>query len=407
MDAMPDNIDYDLFVEDGDLAPGKEWPPLRFDRRDQRFADLDLLRAGLWPSGVDLGDSPVSVNVFSAYAIRLANLLLMSEPEADASVEPDPSLTARVGLRNPFIDVCYDVLYDMVSFGGAVMVRIGSGIAVADPKGWYPGADGSHYLTETELDAAAPDASPDRHNVLLARIVDPQSETMTVQRYQWHDGTLGPMLSSEDAGDVTIEIVPRSPRRGVWGTSKFTLMYSPALEISRRYSRNSQILNLYSGPIPVFTQADVDARVRFGVLPSDSETEAQQKILKGQLGIVSEETISIPDSQMSISYLQPNVQGTNYALTQVTDLREHIRDVTGLPDLTGQTVSGDALKRLFIHFYAETSALQNDVRLALERLLDTTVVWPHIFDSDMFSAPALGPPDQPADPDPNPEGDMR
>ena len=55
--------------------------------------------------------------------------------------------------------------------------------------------------------------------------------------------------------------------------------------------------------------------------------------------------------------------------------------LTGLPSLTGASMpSGEALKRVFLHFYAESAAMQLDLQAAISLLLGVDVEWEHIFD---------------------------
>ena len=401
--VLLDDIDFDRYIVAGDLSIGANWPPHRFDSRDARLNRLWLLWQGGYPSRIKLGPNPVLVNLFAGYATRLANLLLMSEPMTTAMVTPQDDSDALVGQRNPLTDICHDSLIDMVRFGGCCLIRLGDQLINASPMSWYPSEQpGVHHFARTLLDGSLPGARDYvLNNVLEITTISNTERAGFVRRYRWDQGarygTIREELSLVDLPDASVEIVPRDPRRGIWGTSKFIMMFSAVLEIARRYSNNSEILDLYSGPVPVFTESDLDARSRFGVTADDTEAEARAKILAGQLEVVSERTIHLEDNLQGVSYLQPNVQGVTYALTQVTDLREHIRDITGLPDLTGQTVSGDALKRLYVHFYAETAALQLNLRQALERLLGSPLEWPHVFDSDVFAAPVMSPPEQPAE----------
>ena len=100
--------------------------------------------------------------------------------------------------------------------------------------------------------------------------------------------------------------------------------------------------------------------------------------------MIQEDTIHLPDNLLDISFLQPNVQGATYALTQVTDLREQLREMTGLPDLTGSTLSGEALKRINLHFFVESRTMLNAIRETLEQLLGEPIRWLHPFDTDLF-----------------------
>ena len=369
-------------------------PPAQFAERDNRLALItDLWNGGYGPDE-DLGPSPVRWNAFKQYASRLANFLLLSEPmvagevpdAADLEVVPTP------GEVNTLADVCHDALIDLAGYGGTVLMRFGDEAVAVGPATWYPHVDGTDILARTWTDGE--DGEENRLDITVIDSVMTTGETVT---YEYDGHTIGKVLVSEDLDDVEIEVVARNPRRGIWGTSKFIEMYPLVYEVARRLSRNSRIFDLYSGPIPVFTESELDAETRFGVPSTDTDAERERAILEGQVGILAEDSIHLPDNIQKISYLQPNVQGTSYALVQVHDLREMLRDITGLPDLSGQTLSGEALKRLYVHFYAETAPMQDSLRLALERLLGVLIDWLHAFDSGLFVDAAAA---APADPEP-------
>ena len=413
--SLTEPVSFDVYILPDQIGPRKEWPPARFRSRNER---LDYL-AGLWRGSlgkaIDLGANPVVVNEFKAYSVKLANLLLMSEPTA-----PGVSVTAEtieerrtgaprvLGDANGLIRVCYDALIDLTRFGGAILLRLGDGLMVLEPRHWYPTRDQGHLFVSPWLSDDAPDTRPDRLDVV--HIGEPEG-MVSRRTYSLDEDYIGEPVGDpvvfEDEGEV--EIVARDPRQGIWGSAKYLEIWAPVVEISRRYSTNSRVLDLFTAPSPVFRQGDLDARARFGVETTDTTTQANQKILEGQLGIITGDTIHLPDDLLDIEYLQPQTEGVAHALTQVEAMNSALRDIAGLPNLQGQTLSGEALKRLYIHFYAETSQIQTTLRLALETLLEAAVDWPHIFDSGIFDAepvegrggpnavsdPVAEPPDEP------------
>ena len=105
-----------------------------------------------------------------------------------------------------------------------------------------------------------------------------------------------------------------------------------------------------------------DAATRYGVPASATDDERRQAILDGQIGVLEEETVFLPGELVGVNFLQPDVSGIGASLSQVAEMKEAIQTLTGLPSLTGTSVpSGEALKRVFLHFYAESAAMQTDV----------------------------------------------
>ena len=155
------------------------------------------------------------------------------------------------------------------------------------------------------------------------------------------------------------------------------------IEIARRISTNRRVLDIYTNPLPTFRQSTMDAETRFGVEPTDTPEESQAKIVRGMNALLEQGVISVEDIVADLTFLQPNVQGVTTALAQVTEMKESIQSLTGLPSLAGPhqpPPSGEALKRVLLHFYAETKAMQNNIRAALERILGVPVEWQHIFE---------------------------
>ena len=158
-------------------------------------------------------------------------------------------------------------------------------------------------------------------------------------------------------------------------------MCDPIIEIARRFSRNRRLLDLYSGPVPVFQASTPDAETRYGVAASDTEDEKRDKILSGQVGELQGESLFLPDELVGVSFLQPDVSGVMTSLAQVAEMKEAVQMLTGLPTLTGASMpSGEALKRVFLHFYSESAAMQIDLQAAISLLLGVEVEWEHIFD---------------------------
>lgn len=357
-----DDVSFDIFIRESEVGPNAMFPPNRFTERDKRISDLIGLWQGKLPD-VALGPNPVVANLFYGYSTKLANLLLMSQP-----VSPN----VPEGMLS---DVAYDGLVDMTRFGGAILLRVGDEISVQNPGYWYPmQGDGDVFVAPYTSDEAQT-SDPDRVQVLVV-----QDETVTERVLGWDRANFGAQLETRSLGDGKVVIVQRDPRNGIWGTAKYLEMFSVVSEIAKRYSTNSRVLDLYTKPLPVFTQSDIDADARFGVTPDDTATQRRERILEGQLGMVMEETMHINDDLMGFEYAQPQTAGVRDALDQIESLMEVVRDLAGLPNLTGLTLSGEALKQLHVHFYAETSAMQNSLRSGLAELLDQDVVWEHIFD---------------------------
>ena len=267
--ALLDDVSFDIYLGEGDIGANAGFPPSRFRLRDARLAALYKLWKG------DFSDykiaHEVKINYFHSYSTKLANLLLMTSPEAGDVL---------------LAQAAYDALVDMTRYGGALIGWDGETMRSYDPMSWYPQRDADVFVRPFTSDEA-PDANHDSVNVLVV----PKEGKASSDTYGWQHGQIGAFVKSEEIGEIEIALVPRPPTVGIWGTAKYTELCDPVIEIARRFSRNRRLLDLYSGPVPVFTESTPDAETRYGVAAGASEDERRQTILEGQIGLLEEETI--------------------------------------------------------------------------------------------------------------------
>lgn len=369
-EPLIDDVSFDVYLRIEDLDENREFPPGRFAARDGRLDRLRNLWQGDFSDELALTGQRVEPNLFRRYSQQIANLLTMIPPTG----APD-------GLR--LDNVLYDGIVDMTRYGAAVLYY-GAELDVVDPGDWYPTRDGGHVIVREYVSDQADTPRPDR---LEALIISPDgAETRRV--YEWDMGRLGSALPAEADDDEPLEasvlVVPREPRQGIWGTSKYLDIHPAAIEISRRLSRNSRILDMFAAPIPAFRESQFDAEQRFGVPADDPADDRRQKIAEGYLGMLVDEVVHLPADILDMFYLQPATEGVAQALAQVAAVVEDYRDAAGIPNLQGQTLSGEALKRRFVFFYAETRGLGRTLIDGVNRLTGLSAEWEHVFDSDLI-----------------------
>lgn len=360
-----------------DWSPdGAEWPPPVFATRDRIFARLKALRGGnLGLKRTALGASLVSVNEFARYSRRTAAWLALGRPTAGGELIGSP--------------LCIDWVDDQTVYGGAVVTHIDGALGSIEPGDWYPRADGGH-VTGCPYYSGAEDHA-DRIEIAEWH---PDGQVLITQL--GYDGRTKILAAdSEDQTAGRLEVAPAPPQRGhtrQWGSTVYFEMFPLVLEIARRLSRNSVTFDLYARPIPVFDQSMKDARARFDIDDDTSDDDAREEILAGYQAMLAELSIHLPGDILKVAFLQPHVQGADYALNTVKELRDMLREIAGVPDLTGRTLSGEALKRLYGNFYAESDGLLESLAPAVEDASGLEVEWPHPFDSGAFSASPTGPP---------------
>jgi len=388
--TLATSVNFDLYVTLDDIRPNEEWPPKRFTERDERLKRLEMMWRGDLGPTVDLGENPVVLNRFKTYSTQLANLLLMEDPVAEGLAVLNGNLVEMTDAPGPgqsdgLPEVCFDTIIDLTRYGGAILLKLGNTLTIPEPPKWYPFRGGGMVLSQPWVSDGATTFTPDRIDLLVVR--NGAAATLT---FDFGEERLGRLLGMQDHGPASSEVVVRRPPNGIWGTPKYLDLYTPIVEIARRLSKNSRVLDLYTAPIATFRSSDEDARQRFGVPGDATADQARKDILEGQTGLLMAETLHLSDDLIDVDYLQPQTVGVEHALNQVEAMEKALVDAVGLPDLSGETLSGEALKRRFIHFFAESDQLRNDIKKALERLLGVLVNWPHPFDTDLF-APEEGP----------------
>ncbi len=370
--SLNDRINFDVLLGPNDIGPSKPFPHPRFYRRDARFRELERMWNGDFSDFRDIplfdGKAPVQVNYFAGYSTRIANMMTMSEP------------------TNVAVDVAYDSVIDMTRYGGCVLYSLGGELHVADPLTWYPGNDFDSLV----VPYTSNESHDDRPDMVTVWDFAGGQVQETIYAY---DGGLTPTAANigkvieetRSLGDGELLVVPRKPKQGrLWGYSKYLEMWSIIVEIANRYTRNSRVLDLNGRPIPVINYSDVDAEAVFDDDDHEWNRESGstiEKIAEGNVDFLKREVVTLPDGARDFDFKQPNVSGVQVSLEQIEDLRDVLRQITGLPSLSGefQPPSGEALKREFLPLYAETSSMQNDLVAAYEELGFPTE-WMHIFD---------------------------
>ena len=227
---LQDNISFDLTVNIADVATGLTWPPRRFSERDERIETLNALWRGDFSSFKIKYE--VSVNYFHSYSTKVANLLLMSEPIVPSF--PDLDLN----------EAAYDAIIDQTRYGGCLLRWDGEELMVPDVATWYPLVDGGAVLARPFVSADALTSAADRINFVF--ILPEQTYTQT---FEWTRTTIGREIEGIESLPLSLlEVVPRLPRNGVWGTAKYVELCGPVVEIARRISTNRRVLDIYTNP---------------------------------------------------------------------------------------------------------------------------------------------------------------
>ena len=370
---------FDVYLTLSEVDTGNMFPPQRFSARDSHLSLCDALYSsdyGAFLEDATLIDLPVPL------ARRLvtvqSDILMMSEIEM------------AEGIDLPIRDIAANAIRDMLAYGGCVLlVCIVDGmpeIKAMDPLSWYPLDGGGAVFIRPYISVESQSAMADRIEIT---IVHPGGE-IEVRDHRWQgagqQGAIGMQADEAQAGGEGVVLTaPRKPELGNWGHSVYIDVGGIPVEISKRYTQNSGILDKNADPAVVWSSATDDLRDRFPASTGQTEDDA---VLSGLTKLRKNDAIELNDSTQKVSYLE---YGGNLSASydQIRTSRELMSYLSGLPavlDTIGQPVaSGISLKLQYLPFFAATSALQNDLKEVLEVALDAlglpdAVEWPHIFE---------------------------
>ena len=356
-------IDFNIFIRPEEFENGNTmFPPNRFYNRDKRLRALH----DLWEGDLSdyLTELTVPVNIFQYLTTRQADLMLMSEP---------------TGVDNALLgDGLYDAIIDLSRYGG-VLLHWDGDLSVRDPRGWYPLHDGDIFMTTFVSDSAASDR-PDRARI---EVVMDTGESYEIY-YEYSDRQLGRILERKELPAAEVRIVPADPAYGIWGQSEYQKLCGPAVEIVRRITENSYVLDLFSGPTIGWASSQSDAVEDLDINTTNlTDQEIRQKINEGIGNTFRGKILPLPADISEVDFLQPNVSGVGQSLAQVQAMRQFIADITGIPEMTGanQNRTGQAWRRAYLPWYARTKRLQNKLKTTVEQMIGTTFEWLHVFDS--------------------------
>ena len=353
--------DFDLYLAERDLVAGASFPPERFRSRDTHLDTLDNIYRGDFRQFVE---KPEDVMIPISPARRLVkvqvDLLMMSTPEA----------------AYPLRTVAADAIRDMLVYGGAVIVVDQEGdvdtleadiadesmepgvvnIYTVSPLTWYPREQGGAALIRPFIsEMGGTDNLPDRCEITR---LGENGEMIEVSEHHFDGvgvfGTIGPLIEERMSSRGGVLLSAASPQEDIWGESILLDLAAPLLELAKRFSQNSQILDANAKPSRVWHSSTDDAEDLFPLEDDDPDDVTQyQKIARGYAGRAEEGDVWLGDRTQKVSYLEfsGNLPGS---FEQIRSVREMIAQLSGLPAILDSLVqaspSGVSLKLQYLPF---------------------------------------------------------
>ncbi|MCY4259182.1 MAG: hypothetical protein OXC91_02810 [Rhodobacteraceae bacterium] len=401
--ALPfQEIQMDMVLAPDELTG--QFPPTRFYDRDLRLTHHRQLARGNLQSLVLAKDRVPRrfANLFYRVPQIHASMLSLSPPEIEDSDQLQSVLGAATAC-------CYSLL---IHGCGWLWADTEGMVYCFDAARTYPLADDDGIAHVARYAGVDSDSSYP-NMVKITRI----GGDGTMQRWNAHWGGSdradqhreNPMTPGVgDIGEVT-EVMPpmrgQPPLRlcyglpnGFWGTSMLEDMAALVCDVAEMYDLRSLILEDQSDPLLTYRIANADvadyqgqglgygdeddwvSNPRQGDYPSPSQEERVRIDILQQR---AKGALRLEDAIEDVNYVEysGNLADIEGAIEQ---LHQELYMVHNLPSafLSGDSsgLSGESLKRLLLPFYAMNAPLHRQLSLAINKLLDTEIEWPHIFD---------------------------
>ena len=410
-----DEINYAVYLREEEIAPSREFPPNRFRERD-RYLQLfyEMWRGDLrqFVSQERRRDGLITMNYLRRFTSFVSQALLTSEPQVTGAEEID----VREALA--------DAVEDAIRYGRAYLSWMPSEgvLGTIDPRMVYPLSEEAGYaIASSYVSDVAPSSQPDMLDMTLAR-ADGSAETVT---YSWQGasstgtynsynlsggsphGTLSEPQETRPEPDTLIAPVDMAPKRVGWGTSAYEDMLPLVLEVQRRLTHTSGILDANAQP-PLIVKATKSALQRnFPVSPlimNPTDAQREAAVREGLDAWRRSEIVELPDESWDVFYLtnDTDIASSHEQIDLVKRMLEFHMGIPAVLEMDeGTPPSGAALRTMMVAQYSMQKALMQDIVAAVNELIEPAVLeWPHPLDVEEGKDEM---PDDEPDEDENPE----
>ena len=326
----------------------------------------------------------ITINWFRRISDFFAELMMAYPPEVHEDIEEE------------FWNALHSAIIDQTRFGTAIMHAYVQDsvpkIERVDPRQYYRLVDGSQ--------------------VALSRLYgDAQAVYYRMQRYypdRVEQYTLNTTLSatinsirSEGGGvlpagvDQLLSVAPQRPAEGDFGRGIYVDMAPLVLELIRRITYNSDILDIHSNPLLIGWRKG--GNLSYGMEREEAKTLREQ-ITRVWRNWRKQSVLPLDSDQYDkVEYLTWD-GALNGSFAQIQEIEQQLYTTTKAPAAlqasmnSGVVPSGAALKRLFITTYAYVHSVQRALTPMLRRVLSNLAilsgrpefaepfVWPNPFD---------------------------
>ena len=370
-------VNFDIAV------PGEYWqegrtkvPQAVRPRVDRMELYFRLFNGEFAPLRLKEKEMQVRINYFERVATFIPDLLMAFPPTINGL--PDGFDV------NVLQDAIYDVIVNMVRFGTGVFYANDENLQSIDPRLWFPWEDGDTIITSTHLVNDEGMFGKTRNTVM--RFGEGFDDMLT---FEANDNVnLGELTDEEEiATTVQRPIVPcpLRPATGEWGKSMYNVMVPMVIELTKRYSSSSNILDEHSDPTLVAIHGEEKIpRVRgrdtleAGVNRQDIERYNILSELKSKFFETSKSVKDVKyltwDGKLESNFKQiAEVEDTLYASIHLPASFQGVLRGGGIP-------SGQTLKRMFVSTYTMIENLQHALGPNIQKALkvlghEVTIEW--------------------------------
>ena len=374
MSALPE-VNLNTVVTTDDLEEGQEWPPRRYQDRDERMTLQHEVSRADYSRLLDKKDQKrisVCANRIGDYIDQVTGLLLFTADELPLDIQ----------------STIEGVAADSLKHGRGIVIRTDDQWIAEDIRFAWPMEGNAWAFVEPYYTAQAQDNKFD-----AIRIIIWEDGELGGFLHEWTGQQIGPQIEVLEPAAAQLAVVDRAPISRGWGTPHVDTLVPLALEMAKRESGISYVINRNErSPIALkVTEPDTRAIIREmnADIPESSEYEAKPSELKKQFNeIMEEEWIFMPKTVDQLQHVI-NEMNIDQSFTFVQRLDTLWTSATGFAPIEAAdagTMSGIAYARRNWNGSAKTARLYNAIRAALQAL-GMTEDWPYILSAEEMSDP--------------------
>ena len=368
-------LDVQLSLDD--FTPGRQYPPSRAKKRQDRLDSYERLYRGDVSDYVkDAGAGRLMVNYFGRICEVMSALLVSTNPD------------------DLVINQLQHSLVDMIRYGRSYCISIDEEIKAADPRHSWIASDQEDtiYVVDRYLSPASDDGMLDRAVVYAIN-----ESGYSAWDAELKNGVWGERSEEEAAGSGNWALMDRPPVLEQWGSSSFDSIIPLVVGIALRLTGVEHVLTAHEDPVLIISGSKLDVNKLYpGVDASVASQLGDTAFQRAARGYLENNVIAQPQGIQKPEYV--TWDGSLAAsFMSIDTMKRELRMMTGLVSAleqeAGDAPSGVALREEYRVLGWTAGRLHPVVHTAYQEVWKP-FEWPSAFDEGGISEEPLTPQDE-------------